>query len=209
MGKLIYLLNVSLDGFIETPDHSLAWTKVDDELHTWFNDHARGIAASLYGRRLYEVMSAYWPNYESDPDATEPMREFGRIWNATPRMVFSTTLERVDFNSRLVRGDVGEELARARTEFDGDMEVGGATLAASFIRRGLVDEYRLVVHPVILGGGTAVLPRAREPDPSAADGVAAVRVGGRLSRLRHRPALGRCGPFRPRLGSMVRNVVHE
>ena len=123
MGKLIYLLNVSLDGFIETPDHSLAWTSVDDELHTWFNDHMRTLAASLYGRRLYEVMSAYWPNYESDPDATEPMREFGRIWNATPRIVFSSTLDRVDFNSRLVRGDVGTDLERARTEFDGDLEV--------------------------------------------------------------------------------------
>ena len=107
MGKLIYLLNVSLDGYIETPDHSLAWTSVDDELHTWFNDHMRNVSASLYGRRLYEVMSAYWPNYESDPDATEPMREFGRIWNATPRIVFSSTLDRVDFNSRLVHGDVG------------------------------------------------------------------------------------------------------
>ena len=165
MGKLIYTLNVSLDGFIETPDHSLAWGTVDDELHTWFNDHMRDIAASLYGRRLYEVMSAYWPNYESDPDATEPMREFGRIWNATPRIVFSSTLDRVDFNSRLVRGDVGTELERARAEFDGDMEVGAATLAASFIRRGLVDEYRLVVHPVILGSGLRFFPELESPIP--------------------------------------------
>jgi dihydrofolate reductase len=165
MGKLIYLLNVSLDGFIEAPDHSLAWASVDDELHTWFNDQERGVVASLYGRRLYEVMSAYWPNYESDPDATEPMREFGRIWNAKPRIVFSTTLERVDFNSRLVRGDVGEQLARARTEFDGDMNVGGATLAAAFIRRGLVDEYRLVIHPVILGSGLRFLPELESPIP--------------------------------------------
>jgi dihydrofolate reductase len=165
MGKLIYLLNVSLDGFIETKDRSLAWTTVDDELHTWFNDHARTISASLYGRRLYEVMSAYWPTYESDPDATEPMREFGRIWNATPRFVFSSTLERVEFNSRLVRGDVGEALARVRTEFDGDLEVGGPTLAASFVRRGLVDEYHLVVHPVILGGGRPFFPELESPIP--------------------------------------------
>ena len=61
MGRLIYSLNVSLDGFVETPDHSLAWANVDDELHTWFNDQARELAASLYGRRMYELMSSYWP----------------------------------------------------------------------------------------------------------------------------------------------------
>ena len=108
MGKLIYLLNVSLDGFVETPDHSLAWANVDDELHTWFNDQMRDVAASLYGRRLYEVMSAYWPNYESDPDATEPMREFGRIWNADAKDRLLVDARPVDFNSRLVRGDVGD-----------------------------------------------------------------------------------------------------
>jgi dihydrofolate reductase len=163
MGKLIYLLNVSLDGYVETPDHSLDWTIVDDELHTWFNDQERGHEASLYGRRLYELMSAYWPTAETDPAATEPMREFARIWNATPKVVFSTTLDRVDQNSRLVRGDVGEELARLRTEFAGDLNVGGATLASSFIRRGLVDEYRMVVHPVVLGAGTPFFPPLETP----------------------------------------------
>ena len=163
MGKLIYLMNVSLDGFVETPDRGLDWTVIDDELHGWFNDHARGIEASMYGRRLYEVMAAYWPTAESDPEATETMLEFGRIWNATPRIVFSRTLESVDFNSRLVSGDVGEVLAKVRAEFDGDIEVGGPTLAAQFIERGLVDEYRLVVHPVVLGAGTPFFPRLERP----------------------------------------------
>lgn len=163
MGKLIYLLNVSLDGYVETPDHSPAWAVPDDELHTWFNDQTRGLDASLYGRRLYEVMAAHWPTGESDPSATEPMREFARIWNAMPKIVFSSTLESVEWNSRLVRGDVGEELARLRTEFDGDLAVAGATLASAFIRRGLVDEYRLVVHPVVLGAGTPFWPPLDEP----------------------------------------------
>lgn len=165
MGKLIYSLNVSLDGFVETHDHSLAWANVDDELHTWFNDQARGLAASLYGRRMYELMSAYWPHAQSDPDATEAMRDFARIWAATPRIVFSSSLDSVGFNSRLVRGDVGTELQRARAEFDGDMDVSGATLAASFIQRGLVDEYRLLVHPVVLGGGTRFFPEVESPIP--------------------------------------------
>ena len=163
MGKLIYLLNVSLDGYIETPDHGLDWTKVDDELHTWFNDQEREAAASLYGRRLYETMAAYWPTAAADPAATEPMLEFARIWNAKPKIVFSSSLASVSWNSRLARGDIGEELARLKTEFAGDLEVGGATLASAFIRRGLVDEYRLVIHPVILGAGTPFFPPLETP----------------------------------------------
>ena len=158
MGKLIYSLNVSLDGFVETVDHSLDWAVPDDELHTWFNDQSRTLDASLYGRRLYEVMAAYWPTAESDPAATEPMLEFARIWNATPKIVFSTTLDSVGPGCRLVAGDVGERLAELRSEFHGDLDVGGPTLASAFIERGLVDEYRIVVHPVILGAGTPLFP---------------------------------------------------
>lgn len=163
MGKLIYLLNVSLDGYVETPDHGLEWSVPDDELHTWFNDQMRGLDASLYGRRLYELMAAYWPTAESDPAATAVTREFAQIWNAMPKIVFSSTLATVEWNSRLVRGDVGDELAKLRKEFEGDLDVGGATLASAFIRRGLVDEYRLVVHPVILGAGTPFFPKLESP----------------------------------------------
>jgi dihydrofolate reductase len=163
LGRLIYTLNVSLDGFIETRDHSLDWSVGDDELLTWFADRARGLAASLYGRRLYELMSAYWPTAQDDPAATEPMREFGRLWLSIPKIVFSSTLTSVDWNSRLVRGDVGELLTRLRTELDGDFEVGGPTLASAFIKRGLVDRYELVVHPVILGSGTPYLPPLDAP----------------------------------------------
>ena len=110
MGKLIYNLNVSLDGFIETPDHSLDWTVVDDELHRWFNEQTRTLDATLYGRRLWEVMAAHWPTGEDDPSATDATREFAVIWNAMPKIVFSTSLESVEHGARLVRGDVGEVL---------------------------------------------------------------------------------------------------
>jgi dihydrofolate reductase len=163
LGKLIYLMNVSLDGYVETLDHSLAWTHVDDEIHAWFNDQLRATDASLYGRRLYEVMAAHWPTAESDPSATPVTLDFARIWNATPKIVFSRSLESVVGNSRLVRGDVGEELAKLKEEFDGDLAVGGPTLASAFIERGLVDEYRLVVHPVVLGAGTPFFPRLDRP----------------------------------------------
>jgi dihydrofolate reductase len=158
MGRLIYLLNVSLDGFVETPDHSLDWTMVDDELHSWFNEQQRSTDASLYGRRMYELMNGHWPHGEEDPEATEPMREYARIWNATPKIVFSSSLESVEGNARLARGDIRDELATIREEFSGDLEVSGATLASAFIREGLVDEYRMAVHPVVLGSGTPYFP---------------------------------------------------
>jgi dihydrofolate reductase len=163
MGKLIYLMNVSLDGYVETPDHSLDWANVDEELHTWFNEQERATDASLYGRRLYEVMAAHWPTAESDPSATDYTVDFARIWNAKPKIVFSKTLDKVDWNSRLVRRDPAEELDRLKAEFPGDLDVGGPTLASAFIRRGLVDEYRLLVHPVILGAGTPFFPPLEKP----------------------------------------------
>jgi dihydrofolate reductase len=163
MGKLIYLLNVSLDGFVETPDHRLDWALVDDELHGWFNDLERRTEVSLYGRRMYEVMAAYWPTAEADPSATGVMLEFARIWNAKPKVVFSHTLESVGWHSRLMAGDVGEKFAELKAEFDGDLEVSGPTLASQFIERGLVDEYKLVVHPVVLGSGTPFFPRLERP----------------------------------------------
>lgn len=159
MGKLIYLMNVSLDGYVETPEHSLDWAVPDEELHTWFNDRERETDVSIYGRRLYELMAAFWPTAASDPTATDYMLDFARIWNDKPKVVFSSTLTAVQWNSRLVNGDIGEELERLRTEFKGDIDVGGPTLASAFIRRGLVDEYRLVVHPVVLGAGTPFFPR--------------------------------------------------
>lgn len=164
MGRLIYNLNVSLDGFIAAPDGGLEWATVDDEVHTWFNERMRQVQASLYGRRLYELMAGYWPTAEDDdPAITQTMRDFARFWRETPRIVFSTKLERVEHNSRLVSGDVGEVLDRVRTEFDGDLEVGGPTLAAQFVRRDLVDLYQLVIHPVVLGGGTPYWPSLDRP----------------------------------------------
>jgi dihydrofolate reductase len=163
VGKLIYSLNVSLDGFVETPGHSLEWAIVDDEVHTWFNDQARTLGASLYGRRMYELMADYWPTGEDDPSATDAMREFSRIWKQTPKIVFSSSLEHVDHNSRLLRGDVGTVLDGLRREFDGDLDVGGPNLAGQFVRRGLVDEYRLVIHPVVLGAGTPFWPELDGP----------------------------------------------
>jgi dihydrofolate reductase len=93
------------------------------------------------------------------------MREFARIWKPMPKIVFSTSLDRVDHNARLVQGDVGPVLEELRRQFAGDIDVGGPNLARQFVRRGLVDEYRLVVHPVVLGAGTPFWPDLDTPLP--------------------------------------------
>jgi len=163
MGRLIYLMNVSLDGFVETADHGLGWTRIDDELHAWFNEQTRLTDAMLYGRRLYEVMAAYWPFAADDPNASPVELEFAREWNATPRFVFSHTLRGVEWNSTLVHDPVEEALVAIRAEFPGELAVAGPTLASEFIRRDLVDEYRMVIHPAVLGAGTPYFPELAEP----------------------------------------------
>jgi dihydrofolate reductase len=163
MGRLIYLMNVSLDGFVETPDHDLGWARIDDELHAWFNEQTRRTDVMLYGRRLYEVMSAHWPFAADLPDTTPVELEFARLWNETPRVVFSRTLERVEWNSRLNDAPIEETLAALRAEYDGELAVAGPTLAAEFVRRDLVDEYRMVVHPVVLSAGTPYFPDLPAP----------------------------------------------
>jgi dihydrofolate reductase len=158
MGRLIYSMSVSLDGFVETPSRSLDWVQVDDELHTVFNDEAREMSAFLYGRRMYELMAGYWPTGETDPAATPAMVEFARIWKDTPKIVFSRTLTDVHWNSRLVRDDAAEEVGRLKAQPGFDMDVGGPTIAATLMRHGLIDEVRLFVQPVILGAGTPFFP---------------------------------------------------
>lgn len=163
MGRVIYLMNVSLDGFVNTSDGSLDWTIIDDEIHGFFNEQTRRTEVMVYGRRLYETMNGYWPTAESDPEATETMLEFARLWNPTPKVVFSTTLDDPGPGWRLLRGDVVGEITRLKAEIDGEIEVGGPTLAREVIRAGLVDEFRVVVHPVILGGGTPFFPELDAP----------------------------------------------
>jgi dihydrofolate reductase len=158
MASLVYSMSVSLDGFVETRGHSLEWVIVDEELHRHFNDEARGQAAFLYGRGLYEAMAPYWPTADEDAALPDYVREFAGIWRETPKVVFSSSLDHVGWNSRLVRGAAGPEIARLKSEIPGELSVGGAHLAWSAIRLGLVDEFRLLVHPVVLGDGTPFFP---------------------------------------------------
>jgi dihydrofolate reductase len=158
MGRLRFSMSVSLDGFVDSPERSLDWVRVDEELHEVFNEEARSMDTFLYGRRMYELMAGYWPAGDRDPAATPAMVEFARIWRTTPKVVFSRSLDAVEHGSRLVREDAVAEVARLKSASEADMDVGGPTLAGSLIAAGLVDEYRLYVHPVVLGGGTRFFP---------------------------------------------------
>ena len=162
MGKLTYGMGVSLDGHVADRSDDIGWSAPDDELHQYWNDQARDIAASLYGRRLYELMSAYWPTADEEPDATPVVAEFARLWRAMPKVVFSKTLESVGWNSRLERGDVVEVARKLKADTDGLIEVGGATLAAPLVRAGLVDEFQVVVMPTAVGGGKPFFPSLDE-----------------------------------------------
>ena len=153
MRKVIYAMSVSLDGFIEATDGELRWSYPDEELHLHFNQQDQLINLHLYGRGLYENMVSYWPTAGADPSAPQVEREYARLWKDMPKIVFSTTLTEVGWNSRLVSGDIAAEVNRLKAQPGGDMSVGGAGLAGSFIRLGLIDEYRLYLHPLILGGG--------------------------------------------------------
>ena len=158
MRKLIYSMMVSLDGYIETSNRKIDWVIIDEELHRFANEQAREEGAFLYGRRLYEVMVEFWPTADLNPSAPSYEVEFARIWKDKPKIVFSRTLDKVEWNSRVVRDDVAGEVASLKAQPGNDLSVGGATLAAALIRLGLVDEFRPIVQPVVLGAGTPFLP---------------------------------------------------
>ena len=161
MRKLIYSMGVSLDGFIAGPDGEIDWSPPDEELHRFHNQQIRELGAHLLGRRLYEVM-AYWETAEDNPSIPAYELEFARIWKAMPKVVFSKTLQKVEGNARLVRDGVAEEVAKLKQQPGKDLAVGGASLASTLMKAGLVDEYRPFVSPVVLGGGTPYLPALDE-----------------------------------------------
>jgi dihydrofolate reductase len=159
VGNLIYSMGVSADGFVEGPDGGFDWTAPDEELFRFHTDRVRRLGAHLLGRRLYETMR-YWDTTDQAALGADE-REFAAIWQALPKVVFSRTLERVEGNARLARDDVAGEVRCLKEQVDGDLEVGGATLAADCIALDLVDDYRLFVCPVIVGGGKPFFPPTR------------------------------------------------
>jgi dihydrofolate reductase len=159
--KVIYSMGVSLDGFVADRDGGIDWAVPDEELHRFHNQQALELGAHFCGRRLYEEM-LYWESAEENPASSDVEREFARIWQGLPKVVFSTTLERVEGNARLAEAGVAEEVARLREQPGKDLAVGGSSLASAFVELGLVDEFRLFVSPVVLGGGIPFFPVLEE-----------------------------------------------
>jgi dihydrofolate reductase len=155
--KVIYSMGVSLDGFIAGPDGGIDWSAPDEERHRFHNEQTRELGAHFCGRRLYEEM-VYWETADQNPSASEAALEFAHIWQNLPKIVFSKTLEKVEGNARLATDGVAEEVAKLKEQPGKDLAVGGAGLASTFIKLGLIDEYQLFVSPVILGGGTPYFP---------------------------------------------------
>ena len=156
MRRLIYSMTVSLDGYIAGPDGAIDWSVPDEELFRFHHQQVQEIGVHLCGRRLYETM-VYWETAEESPLAAEHV-EFAQIWKSLPKVVFSTTLESVMGNTRLARDGVGEEVSRLKEQPGKDIGVGGAGLAGACMKLGLIDEWRLFVSPVLLGGGTPYFP---------------------------------------------------
>jgi dihydrofolate reductase len=150
--RVIYSMSVSLDGFIAGPDGEIDWAAPDQELMAFHNEQSRELDAHLCGRGLYEDMLP-WETREGD---------FAEIWKAIPKVVFSTTLENVQGSARLATDSVAEELSRLGKTPGANVSVGGAGLAAALVEQDLIDEYRLFVNPVVLGGGTPFFPERRE-----------------------------------------------
>jgi dihydrofolate reductase len=160
MAKLIYGMMQSLDGYVAGIAGELELPPPGPALHQHFNDHVHHLAASLYGRRMYEVMR-YWDDDRPEWDAIE--RDFAAAWRAQPKWVVSRSLKSVGANATLVGDDVGTFVARLKTDVEGDIDVAGPELAGSLTDLGLIDEYRLYFRPFVFGRGKPYFAGARPP----------------------------------------------
>jgi dihydrofolate reductase len=159
MRNVTFSMGASLDGYIAGPDGGFDWTPPDDEVFRSHIDEIRDVVAYVMGRRLYETM-LYWETADEDPSLDAARLEWAALWTALPKVVFSTTLSAVRGNAHLASGGLGEEIERLRAEpGEGRIAIGGATLAAEGAALGLIDEYRVRIYPVLVGGGIPFFPR--------------------------------------------------
>ena len=157
MAKLIYSVIESLDGYSADENGTFDWAEPDEEVHAFVNDLEQPVGTYLYGRRMYEVMKAW----ETLDVAGEPpvIRDFAAIWRAADKIVYSRTLEAAPTTRTAIEREFDPVAVRQlKASAGSDITVGGAGLAAEAIRAGLVDEWHLLVAPVIVGGGTSSLP---------------------------------------------------
>jgi dihydrofolate reductase len=181
MGKLVFGMMQSLDGYVAGAAGGQQLPPPGAELHRYFNDHVRGLAGSLYGRRMYEVLR-YWDDDRPEWGAIE--HDFASAWRALPKWVVSRSLRSLGTNAKLVDDDVEAFVRRLKAEVEGDVDVAGPKLAESLTSLGLIDEYRLYFRPFVLGRGKPYFAGARPPLHL----VAADPVGEDAVRLTYVPA---------------------
>ncbi len=158
MGRLIYSAMMSLDGYVADAAGGFDWAEPDAEVHAFANELQRPIGTNLLGKRMYEVMSA-WDTLGTGTGMPAYIVEFGELWRASDKVVYSTTLDSVHApRTRIERRFEPDAIRLMKDELRGDISIGGPTLAAQAIVAGLVDEYQLFIVPVIVGGGTRCLP---------------------------------------------------
>ena len=161
MHSVTYSMGISLDGYIVGPDGDIIPAPPPDgEMWRLVKDEIRGVGVHLMGRRLYETM-LYWET--PNPSFDDEEIEWAALWNPLPKVVFSSTLTAVEGNARLASGGLAEEIERLRAEpGEGDIAIGGATLAAEAAALGLIDEYRARVYPMLVGGGISYFPQGEQ-----------------------------------------------
>jgi dihydrofolate reductase len=179
-------MQMSLDGYASGPDGAFDWPVVTPELQRMFVDELGRAGAFLYGRKVYEGMAAFWPTADEVPGMSAETAEYARIWRPMPKVVFSTTLQHADWNTRIA-GEVNATVDELKRQpGNGLVLFGGPDIAATFIEQGLVDEYRLFVHPVTLGGGTSLFPASGVRHKL--DLVEARTFAGGVTHVHYRPA---------------------
>jgi dihydrofolate reductase len=176
MATLVFGMNQSLDGYV---DHEKFGPSPD--LFRHFVDQVGGLTGSLYGRRIYEIMS-YWD--EDQPDWGPAERDFAIAWRRQPKWVVSRSLKSVGPNATLVEGDLETAVRKLKAEHDGEIDIAGPNLARSLTDLGLIDAYRLYIHPVVLGHGTPFFAGPRPPLRLVAQDL----FGGDVIRLTYVPA---------------------
>jgi dihydrofolate reductase len=153
MRKVIMWMHQSLDGYFSGPQGEFNWPVVRPALQQTFIENARTMGGFLYGRKVYDVMLAYWPTADVAP-TTPTSADYARIWKPMPKFVFSKSLEQAEWNTRVIKENIAEEVTALKQQPGGDLVLyGGAEIAATFMRLNLIDEYRIFVHPVVLGDG--------------------------------------------------------
>ena len=164
MRKLFLQINTSLDGYIEDPTGEIDWHFVDDEFEEFINATLRSIDAMVFGRVAYEKLAQYWPTAASNPEASAQHVEAAHLMNELPKYVVSDSIDHAEWqNSHIVSGDVEGEIRALKARAGNDIALfAGAGIASSFVRLGLIDEYRIIVNPILLGAGTRLFNGGHE-----------------------------------------------